>query len=284
MKSRADSDVTNVERSTRVTLDRAASDAEHRPRARTVIVIGASNVTLALPMLWSGVRQNAHQPTRLIVVAGHGRSYGLPSTVWGRTLPSILQSECWAALERLVPKHEPLEAVITDVGNDILYGASAAVLGDWVQECVDRLLSWPVRLTMTELPMASLHRMSAARFQFFRSLLFPRSTLRYRDALDIGTAVNSVVRHIAATANARLIRPEADWYGIDPIHIRRTYARVAWSQLCPVIPDTTPLPPLGPLDCMALWRLKPALYWRGQQQHEHEQPAIDVETSQLWLY
>lgn len=270
--------------SRQVTQDRATSDGEHQPPARTLIVIGASNVTLVLPMLWSGVRQDSNQPRRLIVVAGHGRSYGLPSTVLGRTLPSILQSGCWDALERLVPKQEPLEAVITDVGNDILYGASAGVLGAWVQECVGRLQQWPVRLTMTELPMASLNRLSPARFLFFRSLLFPRSALTYRDALGVGAAVNSAVCQIAATAHARLIRPEAHWYGIDPIHIRRISARVAWSQLCSAISETTPLPPQGPLDCLALWRLKPALHWRGSQQYDREQPVLNSETSQLWLY
>ncbi len=251
---------------------------------RNLIVIGASNVTLALPLLWSGVRQDAEQSTRLIVVAGHGRSFGLPSTVFGRTLPSILHSKCWETLEYLVPKDAPLEAVVTDVGNDILYGTSASVLGCWVKECVDRLSRWRVRLTMTELPMASLTQMSPARFTLFRSLLFPKSDLRYQDALGIGAAVNSIVRSVAHEANAKLIPPAADWYGVDPIHIRRTHRRTAWAQLCPTISEEPTLPPQGPIDCLKLWNLKPAVRWRGKQQYEHEQPAIGDRIAQLWLY
>lgn len=251
---------------------------------RNVVVFGASNVSMALPLLWSGARQEADEATRLIVVAGHGRSYGLPSTLLGRTLPSILQSSCWETLEYLVPKDARLEAVITDVGNDILYGVSASVIGCWIKECVDRLQRWRVRLTMTELPMASLTRMSQARFTLFRTLLFPNSALRYHDALGIGGAVNSIVRSIAVEANAKLVAPSSDWYGVDPIHIRRNQRRSAWSQICPVVPEEPPLPPLTPSDCWQLWRSKPAMRWRGKRQYEHAQPALGDRVAELWLY
>lgn len=275
-----------MESCSRIQGTRATStfEDEEIPVVRNLVVIGASNVTLALPLLWSGIRQDVTQATRLFVVAGHGRSFGLPSTVFGRTLPSILQSQFWEALEHVVPKDAPLEAVVTDVGNDILYGTSASVLGCWVKECVDRLCRWRVKLTMTELPMASLTRMSSARFTLFRTLLFPRSDLRYQDALGIGAAVNSIVRNVASEANATLIPPAADWYGVDPIHIRRTHRRAAWAQLCPAISDEPVLPPQGPLDCMRLWNLKPAIRWRGKQQYEEEQPAFGDRVAQLWLY
>lgn len=251
---------------------------------RNLIVLGASNVSLALPHLWHGVRQSTEQATRLVVVAGHGRSYGLPSTVLGRTLPSILQSKCWETLEHFVPKEAPLEAIITDIGNDIVYGVSASVLGCWIQECVDRLRRWPVRLTMTELPLVSLSRMSRSRFLLFRSLLFPQSTLEFQDALGIGAAVNSIVRSIARDVDARLVAPARDWYGIDPIHIRGSLRRFAWSQICPLIPDAPPLPPPTPFDTWRLWRQRPALMWRGKRQLEQAQPVLGDRLAQLWLY
>ena len=88
-----------------------------------VVALGASNLSRGLSRLTAVVRDTIPAP-RLLVAAGHGRSYGASSRVAWRRLPSILQSWLWRAFDRLEPpaRDRRLLAVVTDIGNDLLYG------------------------------------------------------------------------------------------------------------------------------------------------------------------
>nr|MBC8290220.1 hypothetical protein [Planctomycetota bacterium] len=111
-------------------------DSEHTP-TRTLVLIGASNVTFNLPDIWRGL--SSDQPTQLLVAAGHGRSYGMPRTVMGRTLPGVLECGLWQTLSEIQPEHT-VSALITDIGNDLLYGAEPSTIAAWVAEVADRLI------------------------------------------------------------------------------------------------------------------------------------------------
>jgi hypothetical protein len=73
----------------------------------------------------------------VLAALGLGRSYGARSRVLLRGLPGILQSGLWRQLESLPPA--PTRALVTDVGNDILYGSSPEQILEWVEESVARL-------------------------------------------------------------------------------------------------------------------------------------------------
>lgn len=196
----------------------------------TIIVIGASNVTLALPMLWNNLQQT-EGPLRLIVIAVHGRSYGMPSTILGRRLPSITECGFWN-----IPFDPPLnrattKTILTDVGNDILYGATAENIGDWVKTTLDRVTQFSSKVAMAQLPMASLRSLSDRRYRFFRRVLFPRCGLSLSEAMDVGDAVNEKLETLATEKDVAVIAPPIEWYGIDPIHIRKRCRPAAWERL-----------------------------------------------------
>jgi len=73
-----------------------------------------------------------------VAALGHGRSYGAHSKFVVRTLPGILQSGLWRHLESL--STVPTRALVTDIGNDILYGFSAEQTLAWTARpwCVCR--------------------------------------------------------------------------------------------------------------------------------------------------
>lgn len=249
-----------------------------------VVILGASNVTLSLPLIWTSLRSHSPEPVRLIVMAGHGRSFGMPSTVLGRRLPGILQCGAWAALQRLVPPDEPLKVLITDIGNDIIYGVPSAELTGWVGEVLDRLQAWTPRLVMTGLPLCSLRTLSAARFRFFRSLFFPHSKMLYEDVHRIAHEINADVLQRATDYAAEFIEPQAEWYGFDPIHIRRPHRRAVWQQFLKPLIDRPTCRRLSAAECLQIWRLKPEQLWRGERLSETAQPADRQDQSELWLF
>ena len=103
-----------------------------------LILIGASNVTIAFPRLVNGLAEWVDEPLEIWGVHGHGRSYGAWSKVLGRALPGITESRFW---DDWAPSDSsaPPRALVTDIGNDILYGHDTDQILDWVETCLKRL-------------------------------------------------------------------------------------------------------------------------------------------------
>ena len=140
------------------------------PKAR-VVLLGASNVTRGAVTLVEMARRTVAGPVEFLIAMGHGRSYGARSTVLGRSLPGIAECGLWEALRR--GRELPTYALVTDIGNDVIYGAPVDAIAGWVRTCLDRLAARQARTVLSLLPMDSLRRLSPWRFHAARSLLFP---------------------------------------------------------------------------------------------------------------
>lgn len=194
-----------------------------------LVALGASNLTRGFRSVVSASRAAWGPEVEVLAALGHGRSYGVPSRVVLRTLPGILESGLWRALESL--PHRPTRALVTDVGNDILYGFSAEQTLAWVEEALNRLQRGTRDIILTQLPVASIQRLSRARYVMIRSVLFSSCRLSLTQALEAAEAVNAGLAKLATTRGIRFFRPDLAWYGFDPIHIRPSCWRSAWREI-----------------------------------------------------
>lgn len=250
---------------------------------RTIIIIGASNVTLALPLIWSTLTKSLSEPFRLLIAAGHGRSFGMPNTVLGRTLPSIQECGLWKLLDEQPSDTSP-QVLITDVGNDLLYGADSGQTLQWVHQTVQRLETHAADIALTELPRCSLETLSRKRFHFFRSILFPQSRLTYDAALSQSEQLNHGLTELAQRRERRCFSPEAHWYGFDPIHVRRRYRPEAWSRyLSHLIDDLQVCRPRRG-ETWRIWNLKAEQRWVRSRRLTSPQPASTTDAAELWLF
>jgi hypothetical protein len=196
-----------------------------QPRAR-VVVLGASNVARGIGTIVDVAREQLGAPLEIMAAMGHGRSYGLTTSIPFRTLPGILDSGLWRALDKR--PELPTWTLITDVGNDLIYGCRPEQVASWIAESVQRLRERSLRLLLTGLPLASVQRVGPMRFVTFRSALFPKSTLKLDDAQRYAIELNAAVEQLATQHGAEFFAPDSSWYGLDPIHIRVLIQRDAW--------------------------------------------------------
>ena len=191
-----------------------------------VVVLGASNVSRGLARLAAVTTARVSEPLDLFVVAGHGRSYGVNSRVAMRRLPSILASGLWRALERergtVNVDRQPL-ALVTDIGNDLLYGFPAAQVAGWVAECLRRLAEHGARTVVTRLPLASVAAVGPARYRVFRTCYVPGCRLTLPAVKEAVADLDARVVALAAEHGAAVLDQPAAWYGLDPIHVRRSH-------------------------------------------------------------
>lgn len=197
--------------------------------ARRVILLGASNLTRSFPTVVATVRQTWSEPVEIMAAMGHGRSYGQDSSVLGRKFSGIFPCALWQDLQNRAKL--PTTALITDIGNDLLYGATPDRMLEWVERCLDRLADVGATTVVTQLPALSIERLSERRFQFFRRLLFPRSTLALADAKRYVREINERLVEWGDARKSSVIPVSATWYGFDPIHITRRAQREAWPAL-----------------------------------------------------
>jgi len=204
------------------------------------VVLGASNVSRGLAGLIGAIESRA-APADIFVAAGHGRSYGANSRVWARRLPSILRCGLWRGLDRAghmaagrrdAMDRPRLHALVTDVGNDLLYGFSVEQVAAWLEEAVGRLADRGARIAVTRLPLTSIAGVGPARYRALRTLFVPGCRLPLDEVKDAAFRLDEALAEIAAAHGAAMIDQPGDWYGLDAIHVRRRRLDTVWGRAC----------------------------------------------------
>jgi hypothetical protein len=216
-------------------------------------LLGASNVTLGFGVLTRLIRAGFDGPVDIRAALGHGRSYGVWSSVVVRGLPSIVGCGLWDDLRAAPPA--PTYALLTDVGNDLMYGFPPDRIAGWVETCLNRLAEVDARVVMTRLPIARVEKLSAWRYHTTRASFFPRHRpIAWDNMLGRVRELDERVTAAARSCGATVVTPPLEWYGFDPIHIRWTRRAPAWSQILAEWPGfhvgansrkASPLPLLG---------------------------------------
>ena len=254
---------------------------------RRIVLLGASNLTVSFPRILHALENAFDGPLEVFSALGHGRSFGLWSRLLRRELPGIVGCGLWEALlSRPGPAIETL-GLVTDVGNDLLYGASPPQIADWVETCLERMTAQNADVVMTSLPMGSVEKLSSWRYYATRSLFFPRSRITWPDMLGRVHELNERLETLGQEQGVQLVGVQGDWYGFDPIHIRHTKLREAWQRILSgwsSFPSEMPTGQPSPTTRLRLLRIQPQLRRVFGRQRITGQPVLRHGRLSVWLY
>ncbi|MEQ9406782.1 MAG: hypothetical protein RIK87_03615 [Fuerstiella sp.] len=203
-------------------------------KTQTFVLLGASNLTLAWPRIMSVIEAQTSGPREVFTAHGMGRSYIAERSSFGvRQLPGILNSGLWSALRSASAPAESPAVLITDLGNDLVFGSSPEEVAEGAAECVRRIRAWnrDTRIVLTAPPLKSVERLGQAGFIFFRSVLFPKCRLSLSDVQGHTRELDERLSELSEQQSLTLFSPASEWYGLDPIHIRRRYQREAFAAM-----------------------------------------------------
>jgi hypothetical protein len=199
----------------------------------TAIVLGASNVSRGLSRLTAAVRGRVDGPVDLFVAAGHGRSYGANSRVWMRRLPSILGCGLWRALDRGgIRDGRRSVALVTDIGNDLLYGFPPEQVAAWVREGVDRLVDRGATVAIARLPLEAVSRVGPVRYRALKTFFVPGCPLSIDGIQSAAVDLDGRLADLALSAGLATIDQPGEWYGFDTLHPRRHRLDTLWHHAC----------------------------------------------------
>lgn len=274
-----------------------------------LVLLGASNLARDLPTVVATARELlapavGRGPVQIFTAAGHGRSYGTWSRVFRmRGLPGISRCGIWAALESRVRRDRrtgaggtpPTYALLTDIGNDIAYGADPGTIAGWVESCLARLDAVGARTAMTLLPQASLRRLSPLKFRLLRLLFFPTHATTFDQVQSRTRDLQDRLMLLAARFGATTVEPEAGWFGPDHIHFRFRHRRQAWRAILGLWNPEAPLSaeasggsehsPSPRLTRPAWWAMTPERWRLAGVPLGRTQPAgVLGDGTEVWVY
>jgi hypothetical protein len=208
-----------------------------------VVVLGASNATKGISLIVETAERLLGGPLDVHAAIGHGRSYGQKSFLIARSIQGVLNCGLWERIgwqdqegdanepagQSAHEEEPPLYALLTDVGNDIMYGVEPDLIIEWVEKCVSRLKQLNARIVMTGLPMAVLDRIGEYQYLFFRTLFFPKNPHSLEETADRARRVQAGLQELAAKHDVPFIEQKREWYGIDPIHLTQQSRAKAWA-------------------------------------------------------
>jgi hypothetical protein len=247
-----------------------------------VIALGASNLTRGFQTVVATARAQWGSDVEVIAALGHGRSFGSESRFVARSIPGILQSDLWRHLDGLPPL--PTRAIVSDIGNDILYGFDHTQILAWIEQVVERLARLSDDITLAGLPRVGVDDISSARFVFFRSIFFPRCRLSFTEVAQTAERVRDGVAALAAARGLRFVQLKPEWYGVDPIHFRPSKWREAWQEI--VCGDSRPM--LGRLsrsEALRLYLMRPQHQRVFGFEYGADQRGVSLPAGgRIWLY
>jgi hypothetical protein len=258
------------------------------PAPTTVVALGASNLTRGFATVVNAARRVWGEPIDVMAATGIGRSYGIHSRILFRRLPSILECGLWRQLGA-TPRGR-VQALVTDIGNDILYGVEPETVLLWVGQCVTQLHAAGASIAITDLPLHSIRRLTEARYLAFRSILFPACELSLAETLVRCEALNAGILEMARATDLRLVQLRPEWYGLDPIHVRPRLWQRAWQEILlgtadapsALRPNTQPT---RSISALRLFFAAPQQQWLLGIERARTQPVIQTETgTRVWLY
>lgn len=248
-------------------------------RIGRVVALGASNLTRGFQTVVSTARETWGPDVQIVAALGHGRSYGADSSFLVRRLPAILQSGIWRQLESTPVV--PTRVLVTDIGNDIVYGFASDQILAWIDEALTRLARVSNDVVLTDLPMDNIRQLSPRRFRAVRSIFFPSCRLSFEEVVARAEQVNAGLAGLAGAHRTRFVHLDPSWYGVDPIHIRPSLKRTAWQEIL----GASCVLPRSRTETLRLYAMRPERQWLfGREQQTPQAGAQLRGGGRVWLY
>lgn len=205
--------------------DRSTAD-EHGP---CVVLLGASNLTRGFFTVLRCAHALLGESLDVLAALGVGRSYGIYSNILGRGLSGVDECGLWPVLRER--PSAPVFALLTDIGNDIPYEVPVPRITGWIESCLDKLAEAQASIVVTQIPLENIRKLDRWRFMILRSILFPGRTISFEEVSQRIVDLAESIEKICVARGITLVPMKTEWYGLDPIHIRRPIWPTAWSEI-----------------------------------------------------
>jgi hypothetical protein len=203
-----------------------------------LVLLGASNLSRGCFAFARHMKVCLYpRKVEVLVAAGPGRAYCVSGGLLNVSYPPIQSSDIFNVAQGKRESGYRVMALVTDIGNDIMYGVSAEKVIEAVQEIFEKLQSMDAEIFYTTLPVAFEKGVHPIWFYFLRSILLPFSRVSYDEAVAGIVKVNQFLRQ-CDMKHCQMIQDMDRHLGLDGIHYGWLRAHSAWYHVAKTIMET----------------------------------------------
>ena len=161
---------------------------------------------------------------------GPGRGFCARGGMFNFTYPPIQDCRILEAAEK--KSCDTRVVLITDIGNDLMYGVSADTLIESLGGLIDRALQWNTEIFLTSIHVNLKKDVSQTTFFILKSLFYPGSSITYEETNLFIIKVNAYLEGKAEqNERVHLISGMESFAGTDKIHYSLLKTHSAWEKV-----------------------------------------------------
>ena len=193
------------------------------------ILLGASNLARASYGLMNCLtRCLSPRPVEFLHALGPGRAYITEGGILSAVYPPILNCGILNVAKDKSKSKRMIVALVTDIGNDIMYGVSAEKIILGLKTLFNTMEEIGASVLTTTIPVDLEQDVGKFYFLILRRIFFRKSRVEYHEA---ASAVRTINQFIKESENEKItvLKEMGPFCGVDKIHYRLSTSHRAWS-------------------------------------------------------
>jgi hypothetical protein len=218
------------------------------------VLLGASNLARAYSALTRHLSQNISQ-SQFVNALGPGRGYCARGGLLNFTYTPIGECRVMKSVEDFAQQGGRVAVLLTDIGNDIMYGVPEQSLIECLDSLIEKSLGWNAEIFLTSIHVDVSRDMGKTTFNLLKAVFYPKSTVTFYQADSAVKKVNLYLQEKSQqNEKVHLISGMGTYCGLDKIHYSLLKSHLAWSCVANEMLlklDVATTGKIGPV-CMAL--------------------------------
>jgi len=213
------------------------------PSSHTLfLLMGASNLARGYSILTRHILNCFGQnKTEFLNALGPGRGFCSRGGMFNFTYPPIQDCRILEVAEK--KSCDTRVVLITDIGNDLMYGVSADTLIESLDRLIDRTLQWDAEIFLTSIHVNLKKDVSQTTFFILKSFFYPGSSITYEETDLFIIKVNGYLEEKARqNERVHLISGMESFAGADKIHYSLLQTHSAWEKIADEICQVLKVP------------------------------------------
>jgi hypothetical protein len=196
-----------------------------------VILLGASNLSRGYYSLTRCIKKNLYpHPVNFINAIGPGRAYYACGGVLSASYPPIGSLPIFSIQDKFALKDGRNIVLLSDIGNDIAYGTPTENIIVELEKIVTKFEEMQADILICPIPSSLIDKLTPQIFNTLKTVLFPRSKVTMREALEAIHKVNNFVNN-DLRGRVRVIEGLELYMGWDLIHYGFLDFGKVWSKI-----------------------------------------------------
>jgi hypothetical protein len=209
------------------------------------VLLGASNLARAYSALTRLLSQSISQ-ARFINALGPGRGYCARGGLLNFSYTPIGESKIIKTADTFSQQGGRVAVLLTDIGNDIMYGVSDQSLIQCLDTLIEKSLQWNAEVFLTSIHVDVSRDMGKTSFKLLKAFFYPNSSVTFDQADSAVKKVNYYLQKKAEQNEAvHLISGLGNYCGLDKIHFSLLKSHLAWSCVANEMLSTLGAEPVG---------------------------------------